>query len=520
MATPSPRNKSSLLRLVPHILLVLILVSAGGLRLWGINFGLPYLYHPDESNKIQIAQRILQTGDLNPHYYLKPPFFIYLNTLAYLPYLLVTHFTGTLHSVTQLKAPQMLAMAVGYSPQPNTILVGRLLTWTFGMGSVLLTYALAFRFSRKKSVALFAAAMMALSSGNVIHSHFITPDEYVVFFALLTAWFSLLIYQDGRTSDYILAGVAGALAAGVKYNAVLVLILPAAAHFLKYGWIQGLKNRKFYFCVLAAPLTFILTNPYVLLDFKNFYAGMTFEASHYSEGHLGMEGSTLPWYLNYFWSVEGIACVIGVIGMLAALIRKEKQSILLMSFPIVFFVFISSFQVRNDRTAIPILPFLFIFAASLLVELIQKSSAKTLPAAVARIALIGLAAVCLVFPAVQSYNNLQPLVTVNSRETARIWVEENLPQGSTILIESYSPYINPDHFQVQALDMLISHDAEWVRAHAIDYVVASEGMYQRFYQQPQLYSQEIKQYDQLFSSFELVKLFSDGNYEVRIYRVK
>ena len=48
--------------------LLLILALATGLRLYGLDFGLPYLYQPDEPNKVEAAQNILKSGDLNPHY--------------------------------------------------------------------------------------------------------------------------------------------------------------------------------------------------------------------------------------------------------------------------------------------------------------------------------------------------------------------------------------------------------------------------------------------------------------------
>jgi hypothetical protein len=67
-------------------ILVTILLIAILLRLWGIDFGLPYMYHPDEPNPIEIAQRMIKTGDLNPHWFLKPSVLIYLNALLYLPY--------------------------------------------------------------------------------------------------------------------------------------------------------------------------------------------------------------------------------------------------------------------------------------------------------------------------------------------------------------------------------------------------------------------------------------------------
>ena len=43
-------------------LLIVFLVLAAVLRIWGLDWGLPYLYDPDEPNKIEMAQRIFKTG--------------------------------------------------------------------------------------------------------------------------------------------------------------------------------------------------------------------------------------------------------------------------------------------------------------------------------------------------------------------------------------------------------------------------------------------------------------------------
>jgi hypothetical protein len=42
------------------LLLAGILLVALGFRLWGIQFGLPSLYHPDEVNKVEIAQTMFR----------------------------------------------------------------------------------------------------------------------------------------------------------------------------------------------------------------------------------------------------------------------------------------------------------------------------------------------------------------------------------------------------------------------------------------------------------------------------
>ena len=49
--------------------LVGLIVLGAGLRVWGITFGLPYLYHPDEPLGVSVAINMVKTGDLNPHFF-------------------------------------------------------------------------------------------------------------------------------------------------------------------------------------------------------------------------------------------------------------------------------------------------------------------------------------------------------------------------------------------------------------------------------------------------------------------
>jgi hypothetical protein len=51
------------------VVLTIILLSGILLRLYGINFGLPYLYNPDEPDFVSPAVKILANRDLNPHWF-------------------------------------------------------------------------------------------------------------------------------------------------------------------------------------------------------------------------------------------------------------------------------------------------------------------------------------------------------------------------------------------------------------------------------------------------------------------
>ena len=107
---------------------------------------------------------------------------------------------------------------------------------------------------------------------------------------------------------------------------------------------------------------------------------------------------------------------------------------------------------------------------------------------------------------------------VDSRETARVWIEQNIPHGSRVMIESYAPFVRSDEFQ--------GHDppdeqppAQWYVIKGYQYLVFSEGMYARYFRDPKRYPQEVSEYQALFDRFPLVKKFEDGGYEVRIHQV-
>src|SRR6187399_3320663 len=78
MTSEASYRASTLGRLLTHwqLGLVFVLILAGGLRLVGIDFGLPLQLHPDEWSQVNSARRMLG-GDLNPHFFRYPSLTIY-----------------------------------------------------------------------------------------------------------------------------------------------------------------------------------------------------------------------------------------------------------------------------------------------------------------------------------------------------------------------------------------------------------------------------------------------------------
>ena len=506
-----------------RLLVLMIFVVGAGIRVWGMDYGLPYMYHPDEPGKIGIAQNVLKTGNLNPQYYLKPPFYIYLNAAAYLPYIALQAAQGVPAAVTieSLEPPVMEVGGTGLTAQPFTVLFGRGVSVLFGSLCVLLVYLLVEKAFANRLSAVLTALLVAVSPELSAHSRLITPDILVVFFCLLTAYFSIDVYRRGRTRDYVLAGVAGALAGASKYEPVIVLIVPATAHLLANGFQGSFRNRKILFSVLAAVVAFLVLNPPLVFDFAGFYGGVSHEGLHYSTGHPGMEGGSLLWYLGYFWWREGLMAVLGLVGIAVCCVSTPKLGILLSTFPVVYFAFISSFAVRNDRTALPITPFLYIFAVQLLVALWRSKPIAPLRRQWTRIAAAGLVACMLAFSIMSAVQDIGDLTNVDARATSARWIDQNIDPRARIGIEAYAPFIENSNNRLVAIGRyarLIDHDVAWFQRAGFEYVVASRGSYGRYLRDPVQYKDEGHAYRRLFSQLDLVKEFDDTRVEPWIYQ--
>ena len=516
MANPNLKPHTKNLLKNGRWLLVGIVLLTIFLRVWGLAFGLPYIYHPDESVGVTIAQNMFKTGDLNPHFFHWPSLFFYINAIAYGPYYLVGKLAGVFANPIDIPGPRLNVMASGWTPMPTTYLLGRSVTAIFGIAAVMIVFQIGQHLTNDRRIGLLAALWTAISPTNVSNSRFIAPDTLTVFFVLLSFWGSVQVLRQGKTRHYLIAGIAAGLSASTKYNSALVVLVLVSAHFLRYR-TKGFRERNLYLAVFLSAISFMLTTPYALLDFKEFWAALQFDAQHYASGHPGMEGNTLSWYLTYLWRIEGPVSLLAVLGVLWGLHIRSKPITLLAAFPMTYFVFISRFIVRNDRTLLPLIPFLFLLASSLSIdcyEWAKKEKGKLLTAIVC-----GAVALSLAIPLVETVQQGIRITTVDSRETGRIWIAENLPDGARVAVESYAPYVNPQDYSVQGFDGLIDHDSEWYIRHDFDYLVFSGGAFSRFFNDPDKYSDQVSQYQELFQAFEMVKLFTDGGFEVRIYHV-
>lgn len=187
-----------------------VVALALGLRLLGIDFGLPLHLHPDEWSQVETARNMLG-GDLNPH------FFRYSSLTIY--QLFVTD--GALTVAQNVGA--MLTTA-------SFFLTGRWLSAVYGAGTVAVVFWLG-TLMLNRTAGLIAALILAISAAAVQQAHYATVDTALVFWMLLALGLGVWAFKDEGRS-WLPAGVAAGIAIGTKYPGVVIL----APLFLLMFW--------------------------------------------------------------------------------------------------------------------------------------------------------------------------------------------------------------------------------------------------------------------------------------------
>ena len=507
---------------VEHWLLAAIVLLALALRLPAIDYDLPYILHPDEPAVIRISRDIFATGDLNPHFFDYPSLIFYANAFAYTPLYLSGRLTGAFDSRDDIIELDSLAMGAVRSRQPAAVLLNRGVSLLVGVGTVVLLFAIGRVLDGRASAGLVAALLLAVWPQHAYHSRVVTTDAMLTFFIMLAFLMAALIFRRGQTWHYLGAGVAVGLAAGTKYNGAMIALTVPLAHFLRAGW-RGWRDARLYAAGAVAVLVFLLTTPYAILDYPAFSTALFGVAGHYDTGHAGMEGDTLAWYTAFLWTTTTVTPLLAVAQIARGLWQRSKPTLLLAAYPVAYFLFIIRFEVRNDRTILPIVPFLFLLAAVALVDL--AALARRAPGRGKRgalgVLLVALIGVMIAYPTWTAVRANRLVAQEPSQVTAANWIIDNLEPGARVAIEAYTPYLDPAVYDVTVLNNLAEYSAEWYADQGFDYLIAGSGMYGRYVNDPQRYPDEARRYELIFERYQLVRAFEDAlGREVRIYRVQ
>jgi hypothetical protein len=417
------------------VVLAALAAAALVLRVIGLQYGLPAVYNPDE---VAIMARALSfaKGTLNPHNFLYPTFYFYVLFAWVGAYLAFVWATGGVESIGEL---QRL-----YFTDPTGIYTaGRALGALSGTLTVLAVYALASRLAGRRA-GIVAAVFLAVAPIAVRDAHYVKHDVPATL-AILGAYLAILrVWPAARAggparSDVLLAGGACGVAFSTHYYCIF-LALPLLWAIVQSERASGWRGvgRQTLLAAAASAAVFFLLSPFLLVEPMRAWNDIKANREIVVDRAVA-SGAFAPAlrYVEMLWrDAMGVPIVVlGLVGVAWMSIVSTRRAVLLLAFPIPFFLFISN-TFPASRYLNPVLPFIALFAGWAVSEIAARLRAR------AWLVWLGVAA-CAMPGLIGSIRSDRFFRQTDTRSLARQYIEREIPSGATILVQPYSVPLDP-----------------------------------------------------------------------------
>lgn len=434
------------------------------LRVIGIHFGLPHLYHADEPIVVNHALAY-GTGDPNPHFFKIPPLVSYLLFLCYALSYLTGRALGWFKGVGDfgllfLKDPTFF------------YLLARLVFGAFlGTACVFLLYHLIRRhFSRE--TALLSAFFLAVAFLPVRDSHYVYTDTPLIL-VLVASFFPILNLTAARSGwkDHLGAGVWIGLATATKYNGAMIII-----PYLVGSLLDSNKEKiplKCLSSLLIALLTYTLANPFTWLDLDFFRREIFMQAR--------AEQASPPFH-HLIYSLNGgigpFLLGLGILGMISGLLKKEKKRLILSSFLMSYYLLLVGRSQPYDRYVLPLLPFLLFFAADFIFQ-----KAERIPTLLRGKVLLLIALIAALPSLTKTIVSDLLFLRKDIRTQAKEWIESSIQSGANLALDwtFYMPRLSFSTDQLREKLRIAGNDPHFSEAQLrrLEFLLAQDTSLQR-----------------------------------------
>jgi hypothetical protein len=406
-----------------------VLLGALLLRLWGIRHGLPFSYNIDEEGHFVPVAIGFFGHDLDPGYFLNPP-----------------GYTELLYAIYAVWFGGREAVAHAYADDPSQVfLIARVTAALLGTVAVWLLHMTGARLFDRR-VGLLAAALGAVAFLPVFYGHLALNDVPATAPATLALLGAALVLRGGGWRAALLGGLGAGLAAGTKYTAGIVL-LPLLTAVL----VQAREQREPLLRAVAVPAAaacaaalggFLIANPYALLDFEAFHAGVSRQRRLASGEELAKLGLTqrngVVYYLwSLTWGLGWIPALAALGGAIRLVVRDRGLALVLLPAPVLYVLFMGVQERYFGRWLLPVLPIAILLAAYGVMALARVVAGRAPRIAIPAAALLVLA--LLAQGLVHSLHVDRVLARPDTRGSARMWLLANVPAGAKVVIEPFVP---------------------------------------------------------------------------------
>jgi len=292
-----------------------------------------------------------------------------------------------------------------------------------------------------RAIGLLSAFFLALAFLHVRDSHYGTTDITQSFFTMGAVLSLLRLHVDRRRSHAIFAAVYAGLAMGTKYNGVLLAVPMTLVELVhawpnRRSWSVAVRGTYLPLMAVVMAVTFLATTPYLILDYPRAIAD--FEALRASM-NVGMTPRELlgpGWIYHFRFSlVFGLGVpllVASLAGIVLAAVRQPIVTLLLVSYPLAYYLLAGASANVFVRYMIPVVPFLCIFGA-VFVDWVAGYVAAAMR--VAKPIVAWAIAFIVIAPSawsVVAYDVV--LARQDSRVMAADWVLQNVPRGASVYV--------------------------------------------------------------------------------------
>ncbi|MBI2034430.1 MAG: glycosyltransferase family 39 protein [Candidatus Levybacteria bacterium] len=439
-----------------HILLLLLIIIGSFFRLYNLNWGAPYYFHPDERNIASSVTQLHFPDQMNPH------FFAYGSLSTYVTYFtgLILNFFFTCHlpPITCLSAEALAK--VDHVTFEQAIIISRFLSAFFSVGIIPLIYLVGRQLVDRKT-GLLAASLATFSTGLIQSAHFGTVEISTAFFSLFLFHMCTLLFKNSSLNKTLVASLIFGILIATKITSLILLPLPMLAMYIyaysrkHIPWHQKLLmfiSTASIFLLLAIFI-YMITNPFTFISFAEFRNSMSYESGvalgnlpvFYTGEFFGQAPVLFQFTKIYPFLLNPLLAIIFIPAFFYVVYdgfkKRSSNYLLLITYYLLLFIPNAFIFAKWTRYIVPTLPFIYLIIAITINSLYSSSEDRTERSRSARTII----AVLFIIPSIIfaiSYL-ITAFVQQDSRIAAAKWAKINMLKDSKIISEVYDLGITP-----------------------------------------------------------------------------
>lgn len=467
------------------------------LRVWGLEWGLPYYLHPDEGTIVNTAINMAKNNSFEPNVFYRPDhLLIKINTIVYQLFSLL------------YKEKDLEYIAIN---NPEVFQhIGRFITASFGVGSIFIGYLIGKKLN--SNLKFIIPSIIALFPSFIKNGHYVTPDVPITFFSLLIVYLSMQYIDNPNKKN--LSYLAATVAAGItiKYTmaigCILIAIIVIMKHLKKENGIKTIINQGLLSIIVVVGTIFIIS-PVLITNIQAVYSAIVNEArtTHLGADKLGYVGNVKYYLIQYLLQTKAILLIPCIYGLFKV-IKKYTKYLFPLFFGVIYMLIMSRVALHWERWALPMYT-TFIFATAIGIDEICIYIKGELNNCNKYIIYSISCIICMtigISTILELTQNQLQFILPNTRVISQSYCDEKNINRTNSIYEGYTtlnktgPGTIFNEFSIEEGKLLVNKSY-------VEYILLSSNIYDRYYKEADRYNNECNIYNLINEDYELIKSY-------------